>query len=225
MGVSENLISKRDATLVALVCATLGAVLSWVVFSSPDGIRVPREIGSATDWIAAIAGVVAAGGTWVIGVAANRFQRETDERRALEASELKREQQEARNRRLDLMLVRLKRVKTLRGSIIEYQSPETLAEASAGKCLAAITAISRLSKLLYWPIDEVAMLPQRCQVDLGNLEVHLLSLEAISEMGLSPERRANLEQLKECIRTLQDICAEMGEVADRLSIAIAKMKL
>lgn len=225
MKVPKNHISKRDATLVAFVCAMLGAVLSWIVFSSSEGIRVPREAGSAADWIAAIAGVAAAGGTWVIGVAANRFQREADERRALEETELKRDQRETRDRRFDLMLVRLMRTKALSQPFDGYQDPEVLAKVSVTDCITAITAVSRISKLLHWPTDDVAMLPQECQIRLANLEIHLLSLETVSEMGLSPERRTSLEQVKECVRTLQHTCADMAKIADQLSTAISGMKL
>ncbi len=68
-------VTKRDAALVSAICLVLGGVLSWIAFSSPDGIRVPREAGNAADWVAAIGGAVAAVATCVIGYAANSFTR------------------------------------------------------------------------------------------------------------------------------------------------------
>ena len=69
-------VSKQDAILVAIVCATLGAVLSWIVFCSPGGTWITEDKGSAADWLAAIFGAVAAAGTWAIGIGANRYARQ-----------------------------------------------------------------------------------------------------------------------------------------------------
>ncbi|QII29103.1 hypothetical protein [Stenotrophomonas indicatrix] len=66
-------VTKRDAFLICVICALLGAVLSWIAFSSPDGVRVPREAGNAADWVAAVSGTIAAVATCVIGYAANSF--------------------------------------------------------------------------------------------------------------------------------------------------------
>ncbi|MGE8452739.1 MAG: hypothetical protein ACN6OP_19390 [Pseudomonadales bacterium] len=221
---SNRSVPARDAAVLAVLCMLLGGVLSWIIFSSPDGIRVPREAGNAADWIAALAGVAAAGGTWVIGAAANRFQREADERRAMEIKEQKREQVEIRGRRFDLMLVRLKRTETIQQAVAEYESQERLNETRASKCSAAITAVSRLCKTLAWPAEEVVMLPQDCQIHIANLEVHLLSLDAVSELGLNPMRFGDVEHLRDCVATLVNICAEIRQISRTLSGRISELR-
>ncbi len=217
-------IPRRDAAVLAAICLLLGGVLSWISFSSPDGVRVPREAGNVADWVAAIAGAVAAGATWVIGSAANRFQREADIRRSEEIEQDKRERVETRIRRYDLMLVRLKRTKTLHGSVSAYHHPDKIASAPAGKCTAAITAVSRLSKLLSWPSEEIVLLPHDCQIHIGNLEVHLVSLDAVSELGLHPDRRGDVEHLRDCIRVLNTICLEIGDLTDILAERIGYLR-
>ncbi|WP_447899517.1 hypothetical protein [Stenotrophomonas sepilia] len=212
----KNHISRRDAALVSFICALLGAALGWIAFSSPDGVRVPKEAGNAADWIAAIAGAIAAAGTWAIGLGANRYAREAHIQRLTEQLQLRSDAIEARIRRFNVILVKVKRAGNL-SIIASHAAPDDRYGPSQLRAMVdSLEALSRVGSTLKWPVEEVVLVDLTSQQLLdaieGRLLIALSMLDFMRPFGHN-DREAFRGQFDEVVKA----CLEVRKVADVLA--------
>ncbi|EKT4090397.1 hypothetical protein QEG26_004402 [Stenotrophomonas maltophilia] len=105
------LISKRDATIACVIALLFGTILTALALISSDIPLKAFDAGNAADWLAAIFGGVAAGGTWAIGVGANRYaaQAQAREERQIELADREASRHRAAQIRLMKVWARLAR--------------------------------------------------------------------------------------------------------------------
>lgn len=176
MDKEDGMISRGDASLVAAICFLLGGALGWIAFSSPDGVRVPNEAGNVADWLAAVAGAIAAAGTWAIGLGANRYAKEAQAQRvASEAFQLA-QRRESRLRRIDAMIAKATLASKQARTFVEVPPDSGLdfsklsPKLKRGKCRLVESAFQRIA----WSIDDVASLRASDQRVIGNAEISMM---------------------------------------------------
>ncbi|WP_329767788.1 hypothetical protein [Stenotrophomonas muris] len=212
----KNHISKRDAALVSFLCALLGGALGWIAFSSPDGVRVPKEAGNAADWIAAIAGVIAAAGTWAIGLGANRYAKEAHMQRVTEQLQLRSDALEARMRRFNVILFKVRRATRL-----ERVAAHAVQDGYCGPLhipfmIDSLEALARVGATLKWPIEEVVLLNLPSQQLLDAIEGRLLGALAMLDF-MRPFGKNDTEQFRRQFNAVVGACLAVKKYAEPLS--------
>lgn len=220
MNVSKSYVSRYDAALIAVICAILGGILSWVAFSSPDGIRVPKEAGNAADWIAALAGVAAAGGTWAIGRGANRYAAIAHLQRKDEIRERRRSERAARQRRFNVIISRAKVGDALVRLFEDYKKdrPESV-RGMEGRLL----SVRRILSYLKWPVEEIAMLDDATQAAFWRMQVSIGVLEEMVLLGLGDYEKGKTDSLATAVQYCADGAATLnGKTAAFIALVEAE---
>lgn len=169
-------ISRGDASLVAVICFLLGGILSWILFSSPDGIRFPKKAGDAAEWLSAIAGAVAAAGTWAIGLGANRYAKEAHAQRVVSEAAQLAERRESRLRKIDAMITKATLASKQARIFLELPPDSDIdfkglsPRLKRGKCKLLETAFQRIA----WSVDDVASLRATDQRAIANAEISMM---------------------------------------------------
>lgn len=220
MEVREKFVSRRDAAILALICAILGGVLSWIAFSSPDGIRVPKESGNAADWIAAFAGIAAAGGTWAIGRGANRYAKEAHLQRLSEHTQAQRDALEAKIRRFNVILLKVKRATHLDQVQMHDVPPGHSGPINLPSVISLYEALGHVLGTLRWPAEEIVLLNAPSQKRLDGLVGNVLALEAMLQ-AMRPFGKVN-DQFRANLNAVASISLRIHRDATRLEARLAE---
>lgn len=222
MEVREKFVSRRDAAILALICAILGGVLSWIAFSSPDGIRVPKESGNAADWIAAFAGIAAAGGTWAIGRGANRYAKEAHLQRLSEHTQAQRDALEAKIRRFNVILLKVKRATHLdqvqmHDVPLGHSGPINMPSA-----ISLYEALGHVLGTLRWPAEEIVLLNAPSQKRLDGLVGNVLALEAMLQAMRPFDKVNNPDQFRANLNAVANVSLRIHRDATILAARVAQ---
>lgn len=143
--------------------------------------------GNAADWVAALAGVAAAIGTWFIGIGANRYAREAHIQRLTEQARADRDALETRIRRFNVVLI-----KVVRAGNIRFVSNDALPSLQEGPInllgmVGAVKAASQIVGTLKWSGEEVLLVSVPLQQMLNAIEGRVLGVHTAIQMISCPE--------------------------------------
>lgn len=181
----KGFVRRKDAYVFGGVFFILGSVAGAMLLA---GNRIPMkcfEAGNSADWIAAIAAVIAAAGTWVIGVAANRYA----ERSRLEAKDEKRQalMREAQGSRVRLTAAALAAVPVCgcKISADSYFDVQT-ADRTIGDFELMLNGIERSAQMVNIAPEALELLPTNA---VGKITRINISVDAVQALVLLGRRR------------------------------------
>jgi len=178
----KGFVRRKDAYVFGVVSFLLGSVAGARLLA---GSRIPMkcfEAGNSADWIAAIAAVIAAAGTWVIGVAANRYA----ERSRLEAKDEKRQGRmtEAQAGRVRLTAAALAAVPVCGSKISadSYFAVET-ADRTIGDFDLMLNGIERSAQMVNIAPEALELLPTNAVGKITRINVTVDTVQALVLLG------------------------------------------
>lgn len=218
-------ISSGGATLLAIVAFIMGGILAWIAFNSPDGIPLPQEAGNAADWVAAIAGMAAAGATWVIGIVANRYQKEAEFRRIADAKEKKDDARAARVRKLGMIEVKLRRAARLSHVLKVGSDAQALEKLGHPSATGILKAAMKLAGMLTWTAEEVMLLDIDDQINLADVEMNIaIVVELAGQYGMVEEEGVQLTRMRVTLKNLYPVGMELAKISEALIQRLQTMK-
>lgn len=211
----EKFVTRRDATLVAVVSAILGGVLSWILFTAPGRTWITEDKGSAADWLAAIFAAVAAFATLAIGRGANRYAYEAHRQRIRED---RREQARARKSRqlmFDGIILRLHRAKLLHRLYEDVPEGGTTANLSAESLEMILLIMRGALRSVRWPIEELRVLSGPSQVLIGQIENQVNAMDSLIEIAQEDAKDGNHDGYVSRHEAMRHLCLGISEICDQ----------
>ncbi|HIB8541747.1 hypothetical protein [Stenotrophomonas maltophilia] len=211
----EKFVTRRDATLVAIVSAMLGGVLSWILFTAPGRTWITEDKGSAADWLAAIFAAIAAFATLAIGRGANRYAHEAHRQRLREDRRDQAQAKKSRKLTFDGIILRLHRAKLLHRLYEEVPSGGTVQDLPFDQLERILLILRGALRSVRWPIEELRLLSGPSQVLIGQIENYVNALDSLIEIARDDEKAGRIDDCMKKHEAMRYLCLEISRVCDQ----------
>jgi len=170
-------IEVRDVAVAAVICALLGAVVSWLILAWVGDPTKTFGFGSLADW-------VAAAGTWAIGYGAWKYAREAHQ---LRLSEVRANEARALKTDARALLSIKSRFETVFNCADIFSKVERDSEGrvSASDLAACVSNVKPFLKRIAWSHEERSELDSSPLEQIGAIEVMIESLTEFGDMLLT----------------------------------------
>lgn len=212
----ESAISRRDATIAAVVALFLGAFTSAVLLIGSDIPLKCFEAGNLADWVAAI-------GAWAVGLAALAFTVTTHSDKVRGQREREVREHAAVRARLTEVLAAIDRADFLGGVFSRFSTlaPE---EQTVSKFQLMARILISTSKMIDWAqIPRGDLMPRQVE-KLAELEFAVVRLGAFVELLLEEHGTRPTESSNHTSIAKDPLIAGMGSAIQAIEILTAALR-
>ncbi|WP_111687273.1 hypothetical protein [Stenotrophomonas maltophilia] len=202
--------SHKISTTV--LCAITAFAFSAGAITAGWAVGVFSTAGNAADWIAALGGVVAAVGTWAIGIGANNYAREAHLQRLAERQSAQKSECDALTRRFATMKLKIIGLTFEHGAFCATADDEPVAARPRASIRAKCDAlIRRLERATLSP-DEIVLLDEDTQRSYKILELQMQLVSQFAELTIKTEHDDAIRRaVDDVVKELEELVADAGQ--------------